>query len=346
MSLQEVNLGRIIFMWKSDWEENKQYYLYDIVRVEKVGLFFCKTPHISNNETKPKEESDLWSLAFDFSHDIKVDELGGIPANQYVTLEYLTQHIKTQINNIETRLNNDLSDINNKIAKKADKSEVTSSAEINNRINTAKTALQNQITSSVNSAKTEITNQTDTKINTAKSELNNAISKKANLADIYTRTECNDRFLGINAKAKDSDKLDGLDSTAFLRINAKASDSDKLDGLDSSVFARKTELSSLATKAELSGVSVANSGLVVRTGEFAQKASGTISVSFSSAFANKCLFVIIYYSQTETLHGDNASATFEAKYGSVKFITNASKTGFSVATNVTAYRAYYLAFGY
>lgn len=335
MSLQEVNLGRIIFMWKSDWEENKQYYLYDIVRVEKVGLFFCKAPHISSDETKPKEESDLWSLAFDFSHDIKVNELGGIPANQYVTLEYLTQHIDTKINNVETKLNNNLADINNKIAKKADKSEITSSAEINNRINTAKTALQNQITSSVNSAKTEIINQTDTKINTAKSELNNAISKKANLADIYTKTECNDRFLGINAKAKDSDKLDGLDSSAFARktdIYTKTECNDRFLGINA--------------KAEISGASVANSGLVVRTGEFAQKASGTISVSFSSAFANKCLFVIIYYSQTETLHGDNASATFEAKYGSVKFITNASKTGFSVATNVTAYRAYYLAFGY
>ena len=42
MSLQEVNLGRIIFMWKSDWEENKQYYLCDIVRVEKWGCFFVK----------------------------------------------------------------------------------------------------------------------------------------------------------------------------------------------------------------------------------------------------------------------------------------------------------------
>lgn len=36
--------------------------------------------------------------------------------------------------------------------------------------------------------------------------------------------------------APDSDKLDGLDSSAFLRVNAKAADSDKLDGLDSSAF--------------------------------------------------------------------------------------------------------------
>ena len=33
----------------------------------------------------------------------------------------------------------------------------------------------------------------------------------------YTEAESNARFLGINAKAKDSDKLDGIDSTAFAR---------------------------------------------------------------------------------------------------------------------------------
>jgi len=55
-------------------------------------------------------------------------------------------------------------------------------------------------------------------------------------------------YLGIAAKAADSDKLDGSDSTAFaasghnhdsayLGIAAKAADSDKLDGSDSSAFA-------------------------------------------------------------------------------------------------------------
>lgn len=55
--------------------------------------------------------------------------------------------------------------------------------------------------------------------------------------------------LGLTAKAADSDKLDGLDSSAFSRSNhthdteylgktAKAADSDKLDGLDSLAFSR------------------------------------------------------------------------------------------------------------
>lgn len=319
MSLQEVNLGRIIFMWKSDWEENKQYYLYDIVRVEKVGLFFCKTPHISSDETKPKEESDLWSLAFDFNHDLQINELGGIPANQYVTLEYLTQHINTKINNVETKLNNNLTDINNKIAKKADKSEVTSSAEINNRINTAKTALQNQITSSVNSAKTEIINQTDTKIQTAKSELDNAISQKANSADIYTRTECDNRFLGINAKAKDSDKLDGLDSTAFLKVADFNNDA-----------------------------SVQNSGFQTRAGNCGNTyyvntggLTGYYRTNFSSAFPNKCLFVIVEhynYDGSKDGHGYIDSRTW--------FISgsNVDKNGFKGGVRNSA--ASYLAFGY
>ncbi|MDA3056424.1 MULTISPECIES: hypothetical protein [unclassified Campylobacter] len=321
MSLQEVNLGRIIFMWKSDWEANKQYYLYDIVRVEKVGLFFCKTPHISSDETKPREESDLWSLAFDFNHDLQINELGGIPANQYVTLEYLTQHINTKINNVETKLNNNLTDINNKIAKKADKSEVTSSAEINNRINTAKTALQEQLASSVNSAKTEIANQTDTKINAAKSELNNAISKKANSADIYTRTECDNRFLGINAKAKDSDKLDGLDSTAFLKV---------------------ADFNNNA--------SVQNSGFQVRAGNCGnaafERTSGmdyVIKVNFGSAFQNKCLFVIVEnYNYDDSKDGDGFIDARTVLLSGAEV----SKTGFASKKIERSSAWNYLAFGY
>ena len=40
----------------------------------------------------------------------------------------------------------------------------------------------------------------------------------------------------IIAKANDSDKLDGQDSSAFLGAGAKAADSDRLDGRDSSEF--------------------------------------------------------------------------------------------------------------
>lgn len=74
----------------------------------------------------------------------------------------------------------------------------------------------------------------------------------------YTKSQCDGRYLGINAKAKDSDKLDGKDSTyfaknahshndlyytesesnsKFLGKTAKAKDSDKLDNRDSTSFA-------------------------------------------------------------------------------------------------------------
>jgi hypothetical protein len=60
--------------------------------------------------------------------------------------------------------------------------------------------------------------------------------KKEGLFDLYTKSGADAAFLGANAKAADSDKLDGIDSTGFLGVNAKAADSDKLDGADSTAF--------------------------------------------------------------------------------------------------------------
>ena len=57
-------------------------------------------------------------------------------------------------------------------------------------------------------------------------------AKDSNLLDGLDSTG----FLRSNGKAVDSDKLDGVDSTGFLRSNGKAVDSDKLDGLDSTAF--------------------------------------------------------------------------------------------------------------
>jgi len=71
-------------------------------------------------------------------------------------------------------------------------------------------------------------------------------------------------YLGISAKAADSDKLDGLDSTDFataghdhdsdyLGISAKAADSDKLDGLDSTDFGRPVFLTTPLTSTDWDG---------------------------------------------------------------------------------------------
>lgn len=69
----------------------------------------------------------------------------------------------------------------------------------------------------------------------------------------YTESESDNRFLGKSAKATDSDKLDGYDSTYFspathnhdtryLGKSEKASDADKLDGHDSTYFSATTHL--------------------------------------------------------------------------------------------------------
>lgn len=71
-------------------------------------------------------------------------------------------------------------------------------------------------------------------------------------------------YLGINGKAADSDKLDGIDSTgfataghdhnaAYLGISAKAADSDKLDGIDSTDFGRPVFLTTPLTSTSWDG---------------------------------------------------------------------------------------------
>lgn len=55
-------------------------------------------------------------------------------------------------------------------------------------------------------------------------------------ARFLDQLEADALYLGKTAKASDSDKLDGQDSSAFLGATAKASDSDKLDGKDSADF--------------------------------------------------------------------------------------------------------------
>jgi hypothetical protein len=54
--------------------------------------------------------------------------------------------------------------------------------------------------------------------------------------DLYSKVGADNLFLTLTGKAADSDKLDGLDSTAFLPVTGKAADSDKLDGLDSTAY--------------------------------------------------------------------------------------------------------------
>ena len=83
-------------------------------------------------------------------------------------------------------------------------------------------------------------------------------SKKITRENLIAGHDHDSDYLGISAKAADSDKLDGIDSTgfataehnhdaAYLGISAKAADSDKLDGLDSTAFGRPVFLTTPLT---------------------------------------------------------------------------------------------------
>lgn len=68
-------------------------------------------------------------------------------------------------------------------------------------------------------------------------------------------------YLPIGGKASDSDRLDGLDSTAFLLVGAKAADSNLLDGLDSTAFVRTTTYTAADILTKLKTVDGSGSGL-------------------------------------------------------------------------------------
>ena len=61
------------------------------------------------------------------------------------------------------------------------------------------------------------------------------------------------QYLLTTGKAADSDKLDGLDSTAFLLTTGKAADSDKLDGYNSTDFGRPVFLAAPKTSTSWDG---------------------------------------------------------------------------------------------
>jgi hypothetical protein len=74
-------------------------------------------------------------------------------------------------------------------------------------------------------------------------------------------------FLGTTAKAADSDKLDGLDSTAFLGATGKAADSDKLDGIDSTGFVRGRGGETYRFYVDQTGAGCCTSGLDMPLGQ-------------------------------------------------------------------------------
>ena len=175
MAIQNVNLGRIVFMWKGEWEANKTYYLYDIVRVDKLGIFFATQPHIATNENKPSLNSEVWDLAFDFSADVSQIDLSG-----YVTLEKLQNEVLNKVNTLTTSNNNlssQVESVKSSLANKADKSTTVTKTELNS----AKTELSNDYTS-------KLANKADKSTTYTKTEVDKTYRK---IADSYTKAETN-----------------------------------------------------------------------------------------------------------------------------------------------------------
>lgn len=241
---------------------------------------------------------------------------------------------------------------NNLLAKKANIDEVYtkensySKDEITGKITELQTAINSQLETFKQGIDTKIQtlyglNQTISNLEKSLLSLINALNKsKAEKSEVYDKTTSDKRFLGINAKASDSDKLDGLDSTAFLGINATAKDSDKLGGLDSTAFLKVADFNNNA--------SVQNSGFQVRAGNCGNAyyvntggLTGHYRTNFSSTFPNKCLFVIVeIYNYDDSKDG---AGYIDSRTWLISG-SNVDKNGFNGGVRNSA--ANYLAFGY
>ena len=347
MALQEVNLGRIIFMWKGDWEANKTYYLYDIVKVDKVGLFFCTTPHISDDENKPKVGSSNWDLAFDFTADIhadNADKLGDIPADQYVTLEYLTNNVLNKITNLQTDITNNIGSqiesVKQQIQNKADKSTTATKTELN----TAKTELTNSFNEklALKRDKSDSYNKTevDNKITTAKTELNSALANKANSSEVYKKSETYTQTQVNNLLNNKADKSTTYTKTEVdTKLNTKA---------NTSTTYTKTEVDTKLNNAVLS-----NNGLQTRFGTFSVGGSLNTNdpqntgptITFSSAFPNKCIAVFILY----TFFDNSKDGSGESPRQTLRMGSNLTKSNFKTGLSGDRYSIFegqYIALGY
>ncbi|NRA89097.1 MAG: tail fiber protein [Rhizobiales bacterium] len=119
---------------------------------------------------------------------------------------------------------------------------ISASADVNRAISDSVASTSSGVTASSKAVKTahdkgvEALNKANTKANTSHTHAISAITS--------LQTTLNAK-LGIGAKAVDSDKLDGLNSTDFLRSTGKAVDSDKLDGVDGASFMRQRSVANM-----------------------------------------------------------------------------------------------------
>lgn len=101
------------------------------------------------------------------------------------------------------------------------------------------------------------------------------IDKKIENINTYTKPQSDERFLGINAKAKDSDLLDGLDSSAFARIG----DSYTKQEVDTKINTINQTINKLGN-------------LEIRTGYM--RKDRWIRIDFDRPFTNKCVLILYF----------------------------------------------------
>jgi hypothetical protein len=166
--------------------------------------------------------------------------------------------------------------------------------------------------------------------------------------DFYSKIGADATFLGKTAKAADSDKLDGIDSTGFLGATAKAADSDKLDGLDSTDFLGAT--AKAADSDKLDGID--STGFVQGAGSLTAyqfgngdgafiggnlftncQGNGTYTLNFQSTAGDYTVWVADGATTTKTAVGPNGSTTnlivFNPGSGTRHVVVLASGSGVS-----------------
>lgn len=288
MAYVKANLGRIVFMWKGDFESKKQYYLYDIVRVGSLGLFFCTKAHISTDETKPSDNkgNKYWDIAVDFNQDITIansEMLGGLRANSYLTIENFNDIFNQSIENINTKI----SKIDDSLDTKADKNLVN--IELDKKANI--TTLSNYYTKSQadnllskKGDKLVLDQKADkSALNSyyTKTQTDNLLNKKADktaLDDYYTKTQIN---AVLKAKA-DKGTSYTIDKANEL-LNAKADKSELNNKADKSEITNiNNQITEINTK--ISQTSIKN--LVWGTEKFTDLKPATYTLRLTKNFVN------------------------------------------------------------
>lgn len=229
----------------------------------------------------------------------------------------------------------------NLLAKKANIDEVYTKAnsyskdEITGKITELQTAINSHLETFKQGIDTKIQtlyglNQTISNLEKSLLSLISALDKsKAEKSEVYDRTTSDKRFLGINAKASDSDKLDGLDSSYF----AVKGETYKKGEVDNKISALQT----LVNNTSLTALQIRTPSQIKMT-----ISGSTTRHNFNPPFPTKCIFVLAHF-RVGGFDGESESYKIEIKTSGL------AKDGFSGNFGATGWNVRYqqmYAFGY